>query len=100
MKQPQDCLNMQDIREAMDSLDRDIIEKFGRRFEYVKAAAKFKKNTEEVKAKERFDSMLKQRRIWAVENNLSPDIIEQLYKELVNYFINEELQHWQREQNS
>ena len=63
MKQPQDCQNIQDIREAIDSLDRDIINKFGKRFEYVKAAAKFKSNTGEVKAEERFKTMLQQRRI-------------------------------------
>lgn len=40
MKQPQDCHNMLDIRKAIDSLDRDIINKFGIRFKYVQAAAK------------------------------------------------------------
>lgn len=99
MKQPQDCTSIQDIREAIDSIDRDIINKFGIRFEYVKAAAKFKQNTKEVKAEERFNTMLQQRRTWAVDNNLNPDIIEQLYRDLVNYFINEELQHWEQKNN-
>ena len=96
MKQPQDCQNIQDIREAIDSLDRDIINKFGKRFEYVKAAAKFKSNTGEVKAEERIKTMLQQRRIWATDNNLNPDLIEQLYRDLVNYFIIEELQTWRK----
>jgi isochorismate pyruvate lyase len=96
MKQPQDCQNIQDIRAAIDSLDRDIISKFARRFEYVKAAAKFKQSSEDVRASDRFQAMLQQRRIWAEENNLNPDIIEQLYKDLVTYFIQEELQHWQQ----
>ena len=99
MKQPQDCQNMLDIREAIDSLDRDIIHKFGIRFEYVKAAAKFKQNRKEVRAEERFNSMLEQRRIWATKNNLNPDIIEQVYRDLVNYFIEEELQHLQDRNN-
>ena len=99
MKQPHDCQNIQDIREAIDIIDRDIINKFGIRFEYVKAAAKFKQNTKDVKAEERFNSMLQQKRILAVENNLNPDIIEQLYRDLVNYFINEELQHWKQKNN-
>ncbi len=95
MKQPQDCQNIQEIRAAINSLDRDIINKLGKRFEYVKAAAKFKNNTEEVKAVDRFNSMLQQRRVWAEENNLHPDVIEKLYRDLVNYFINEELQYWE-----
>lgn len=97
MKQPEDCQNMQDIRDAIDSLDRDIIDKFGRRFTYVKAAAKFKNSKEEVKAEERFKKMLQQRRLWAAKNNLNPDIIEKLYRDLVDHFINEELQHWQQD---
>lgn len=99
MKQPDSCTSIQDIREAIDSIDKDIINKFGIRFEYVKAAAKFKQNTKDVKAEERFNSMLKQRRTWAAENNLNPDLIEQLYRDLVNYFINEELQDWKRNNN-
>ena len=95
MKQPQDCQNIQEIRAAIDSLDRDIVSKLGKRFEYVKAAAKFKNSTEDVKAVDRFNSMLQQRRVWAEENNLHPYVVEKLYRDLVSYFIKEELQHWE-----
>ena len=95
MKEVKDCQNIQEIRAAIDSLDRDIINKLGKRFEYVKAAAKFKNNTEEVEAVERFNSMLQQRRVWAEANNLHPDVIEKLYRDWVNYFIKEELQYWE-----
>lgn len=40
--------------------------------------------------------MLQQRRVWAEENNLDPDIVEKLYRDLVDYFINQELQHWKK----
>lgn len=96
MKVPQDCQNMEDIREAIDTLDRDIIDKFSQRFAYVKAAAKFKKDAEDVRAKERFESMLKQRRDWATAQSLDPNVIEKIYRDLVNYFIDEELQYWQQ----
>ena len=97
MKIPQDRQSIEDIREAIDTLDRDIINKFSQRFAYVKAAAKFKKNSEDVRAKERFESMLKQRRDWAKAQRLNPDIIEKIYRDLVTYFINEELHYWQQE---
>jgi isochorismate pyruvate lyase len=41
--------------------------------------------------------MLEQRRVWAAEEGLNPEVIEKLYRDLVNYFINEELQNWQRD---
>ncbi|BAZ46366.1 chorismate mutase [Chondrocystis sp. NIES-4102] len=66
------------------------------RFDYVKAASKFKTNQTSVKAPERLEAMLKQRRIWASEQGLNADVIEKMYSDLVNYFINEEMQHWQQ----
>lgn len=97
MKAPNECLNMQEIRLEIDRIDRKIIAAFGERFEYVKAASKFKTSDTSVKAPERFKSMLQQRRIWAEEEELNPDVIEKLYQDLVNYFIQEELKHWQTE---
>ena len=95
MKAPNECLNMQEIRAEIDAIDRQIINTFANRFEYVKAASKFKTSETSVKAPERFKSMLQQRRIWAEEEGLNPDVIEKLYQDLVNYFIEEELKHWQ-----
>ena len=92
--QPKDCANIQDIRTEIDKLDRQIIALIGQRFKYVQAAAKFKTSETSVKAPERFKSMLKQRRIWAEQENLNPDVIENIYRDLVNYFINEELADW------
>ena len=100
MKSPKDCQNIQDIRAAIDNLDKDIIDKFATRFEYVKAAAQFKQTTQDVRAKDRFYAMLQQRRVWAESNNLNPDVIENIYRDLVNYFINEELQHWTKTKNT
>lgn len=94
MKAPNECLNMQHIRAEIDAIDRQIINVFSKRFEYVKAASKFKTSETSVKAPERFKSMLQQRRIWA-EEGLNPDVIGKLYQDLVNYFIEEELKHWQ-----
>jgi isochorismate pyruvate lyase len=94
MKQPKDCLDMQEIRSEIDAIDKNVITQLGLRFEYVKAASKFKVNEQAVKAPERFASMLSQRRIWAEENNLNADVIEKVYRDLVDYFIAEELKHF------
>lgn len=49
-----------------------------------------------VRAPERFQAMLKQRRIWAEEEGLNADAIEKMYQDLVNHFIDEEMKHWQQ----
>ncbi|GAX38045.1 isochorismate lyase [Nodularia sp. NIES-3585] len=94
MKSAKDCRNIQEIRDEIDIIDQQIITGFGQRFEYVKAAAKFKTNETSVKALERFNAMLQQRRLWAEAAGLNPDVIEKLYRDLVSYFIDEELKKW------
>jgi isochorismate pyruvate lyase len=94
MKKPEACENINDIREAIDSIDREIIELIAKRSKYVYKAAEFKTSSETVKAEDRVLKMLSIRRQWARENNLSEDFIENLYKQIVNYFINEEMIKW------
>lgn len=94
MKTPDECESMIDIRAEIDQLDRQVVALLGRRFTYVKAASKFKTSETSVKAPERFQSMLQQRRVWAEKEGLNPDAIEKMYKDLVNHFIEEEMKHW------
>ena len=91
MKEPSACEDMIEIRTEIDNLDKTIIELIGKRFQYVKAASKFKTSEAGVKAPDRFKAMLVQRRLWAEQNGLSPDAIEKMYHDLVTHFIQEEL---------
>lgn len=95
MKKPDECSNLEEIRGEIDAIDKEIIAALGRRFAYVKAAAKFKTSETSVKAPDRFNSMLQRRRVWAEDARLNPDVIEKLYRDLVDYFIDEEMKHWQ-----
>ncbi len=95
MKQPEECSNIQDIRAQIDRIDRQIIAALGQRFKYVLAASKFKTSETSVKAPERLKLILRERRVWAQEQGLDPDVIEKLYQDLVDYFIAEELKNWQ-----
>jgi isochorismate pyruvate lyase len=94
MKNPEECHNMTDIRTEIDFIDRQIIALLGKRFNYVKAASEFKTSETSVKAPDRLQSMLQQRRIWAEEEGLHPDAIEKMYRDLINHFIEEEMKHW------
>jgi isochorismate pyruvate lyase len=40
--------------------------------------------------------MLETRRKWAVEERIDPNVIEAIYRALVDYFIAEETAHWNR----
>ncbi len=92
MKSPQDCTNISEVREGIDNIDIQIIELLAQRFEYVKAVVPFKdKSADGIIAKERRDQVLKERRRLAERHGLNPDTIENMYKLLIQHFIDEEM---------
>jgi isochorismate pyruvate lyase len=91
MKAPEDCTSIEEIRHEIDQIDREIVETLGRRFGYVKAVTRFKRTADDVRALERYNAVLRQRRQWAAEVGLSPDVIEAMYRNLIAYFIDEEM---------
>lgn len=92
MKQPDKCETIEEIRTAIDKIDSEIIQLLGHRYGFVKEIIRFKEPTEEsIVAKERFNAVLSSRRKMAEEVGLNPDIIEKIYRDLLNHFIAEEL---------
>jgi isochorismate pyruvate lyase len=93
MKQPEECKNIREIREAIDNIDKEIIKLIGKRYVYIKEIVKFKSNDREsIVAKDRYNEVIENRRRLAVENGLSPDLIENIYKNLIDHFINIEIE--------
>lgn len=91
MKAPADCTSIEEVRDAIDTLDREIVAALGRRFQYVKAVTRFKKTSDDVRAAARYEAVMRARRVWAAEAGLDPDVIERMYRLLIDYFIAEEM---------
>jgi isochorismate pyruvate lyase len=91
---PGQCANLGEIREEMDAIDRQIVALIARRVEYVRAAAQFKASAATVAAPERVAAVLQTRREWAEAAGLSGDVIEGIYRALVDYSISEEHKRW------
>ena len=98
MKAPEDCASIEDVREGIDGLDREILRLLGRRARYVAAAARFKTDRDSVRAPERQKAMLARRRGWAEEESLAPDFVEELYRRIVSHFIGREMDQWREGQ--
>lgn len=91
VKTPDECETIDDVRHAIDVIDENIVAALGRRFDYVKAIMRFKSTADDVRAPERYQAVMQQRRIWAEEAGLDADVIEQLYTDLIAYFIAHEM---------
>jgi isochorismate pyruvate lyase len=94
MPNPAECNSLDDVRQEIDRLDEQIISLLAERAGYVRVAARFKASESAVAAPERLAAMLEARRQWAQREGLSPDLIEDLYRRLVAYFIERELHEW------
>ena len=97
MKKPDTCTTIEEVRGQIDSLDEQIIGLIGKRGEYVVAASKFKTDEAGVRAPERVRALIMSRKEMAAKAGLDPDVIGDVYRILVEYFIREELHHWKRE---
>ncbi len=82
-KKPEDCENILDIRNAIDQIDLEIIQMFALRDAYVREIVKFKADEKGIVAQERKDHVIRQRREWAAEKGLDPDLFEKLFLLLI-----------------
>ena len=95
---PEKCASLEEVRCEIDRLDEEIVRLIGRRAHYVTAAARFKTSEAHVAAPDRQAAMLAVRREWAEREGLEPELIEDLYRRLVAWFVQRELEHWKRAQ--
>jgi isochorismate pyruvate lyase len=86
-----DCKTIEEVRENINRIDREIVDLISQRSRYVGQAAKFKKTTQDVKAPGRVEEIILKVRGLAVENHLNPDIIEKIYRTMIACFIDYEL---------
>jgi len=91
-KEPIECSNKEDIREQIDSIDKEIILLFAKRFEYVSEIVKYKNNPESVVANDRKNLVITQRGNWANELGLDRKTFENIYKCLIESNIEKELE--------
>jgi len=95
LRPPEACESLEDVRGAIDDLDREILRLLGSRARYVAAAARFKTDRNSVRAPGRQRAMLARRREWAEEEGLDPDFVEALYRDIVSHFVGREMDDWQ-----
>jgi tRNA-Thr(GGU) m(6)t(6)A37 methyltransferase TsaA len=84
--------SLAEARAAIDLIDAEVIHLLGNRAGYVRQVVNFKNTPEDVRAPARYAQVMRRRRELAETNGLNPDVIEGMYKLLVENFIQEEME--------
>jgi isochorismate pyruvate lyase len=92
VKKPHECCKKEDVRDEIDRIDRQILDLFALRFEYVKAIVKFKSDKDAVIAQDRKDHVINQRAQWAKELGLDEQTFSAMFKILIDSNIEKEME--------
>ncbi len=94
MKPANECLQISDVREAIDQIDYKIVELIAQRHIYVKKAARFKQSESSVRDTQRVQHVISSKIELAKQLNAPPLLIEKLYKLMIDFFVKDELIEW------
>ncbi|MEM1248185.1 MAG: chorismate mutase [Acidobacteriota bacterium] len=86
---------MTEIRSCIDAIDHELVKLIGQRVRYVEAASAFKNDAAGVRAEERQRKMLVERREWAAREGVDPELIDELFRNMVRRFIELEMQRFE-----
>lgn len=96
MKKPERCTGIQDIRDAVNEFDRQIISLLGKRTKYVHAAVRFKTSERDIRKPGHIPALLRQRRKWAKEYGVDAGLVEYLYRILTDHSFNVQAKLWNK----
>ncbi|RFB79242.1 chorismate mutase [Methylovirgula sp. 4M-Z18] len=91
------CENLQEVRDNIDRIDRDIVKLMAERQKYVAEAGRFKPSLDEVNAPARIEQVVAKARRLAQEQGLSEDVVEKTYRAMVAAFTEYERSVWHKE---
>ena len=85
------CESLEQVREKIDVLDTALIEIIATRQFYVDQAVRFKNSVQDVQSPERVEQVINKVRTQAIALGTDPDLVEHLYREMIQRFIQREL---------
>ncbi len=85
------CNSLKDVRQEIDKIDDALVELIAKRSHYIHQAAKFKNSVDEVKATERVEFIKDKVRARAIELDVSPNMISELFTKMINEMVEDEI---------
>jgi isochorismate pyruvate lyase len=93
------CNSLEETREQIDKIDDKIVELIAIRNAYVKQLARFKNSIEEIKAKDRIEDVINRMRARAIELDLSPNLINDIYIKMIDAMVESEVAEFKNAKN-
>ena len=91
MMKKEKCESLEQVRDRIDHLDQELIELIATRQYYIDQAVRFKRTAEDVQSPERVQQVINKVRQKALDVGTNPDLVEMLYREMIQHFIQREL---------
>ena len=91
MKEAADCADMAEVRAGVDALDEEIVTLLGRRMRFMDAAARIKRQREDVRDEARKAEVIAHAREVAARVGFPPELAAEIYEILVEASIAYEL---------
>ena len=91
MSEIKKCNSLEEVRNEIDIIDDSIVNLISKRSHLVRQAAQFKNSIEEVKAQDRIDFILQKVRHAAIKADVSPNMISDLFKIMINEMVETEI---------
>ena len=85
------CNSLEEVRTEIDALDTKLVDLISERSHLIRQAAAFKNSVDEVKADERIEFILQRVRHHAIEKEVSPNMISELFTIMIDEMVETEI---------
>ena len=85
------CNSLQEVRDEIDKIDTKLVDLISERSHLIRQAAGFKNSVEEVKAEDRIDDIMQRVRKRAIELNINPNMISELFTIMIDEMVETEI---------
>ena len=85
------CNSLEEVRVEIDLLDSKLVDLISERTHLIRQAASFKESIEQVKAEDRIEFILQRVRHHAIEKEVSPNMISELFTIMIDEMVETEI---------
>ena len=86
-REAQKCETMEEVRVEIDRIDQAMVDLICERFAYVDRAWQLKNSPADARVPWRIQQVIDKVKARATENNLPPELVEALWRQMIGWFI-------------